>query len=234
MISRSARVLRRGSILLALVLTLASAATAETLPSGPTHRGVVTVGNFQIFPENRPGNAVYGENSLLLSLPGQTIQDVIGLPPKNRFIYLARQGEIRTVAVRNGSSDPAPRVTEVSPGYYFVTTVLDGVAYKKLLCVASGRLVDQLPLSKTADGVTVGPKGILFFHIGKSEAQPDGKPIFTIGVHFASFEDGKVRHMAESLTNALPTVAFKWLDETRFEFKLADGSTRSLSIADLK
>jgi hypothetical protein len=217
-----------------MVLPAASVASAESLPTGPGHRGIVTVGNYQIFPENRPGNAVYGEGTLLLTVPGQIIQDVVPLPTKNKFIYLVRRADTRTVAVRNGSNDPAPRVTEVSPGYYFVVTVLDGVAYKKLLRLTPGNLIDLLPLSKTADGITVGPKGIAFFHIGKSDQQPDGKPVYSMGVHFASFDDGKVRHLPEMIGNALPSFAFKWLDETHFEFKLADGTSRTVSITDLK
>jgi len=234
MISRSANSVRSVVLLLAFVLPAISAARAENFPAGPNHRGIVNVGSFQVFPENRPGNAVYGENVLLLTLPGQIIQDIVALPAKNKFIYLARQGETRTVAVRNGANDPQPHITEVSPGYYFVVTVMDGVAYKKLLRVSSGHLVDLLPLSKTADGVNVGPKGIVFFHIGKAEDHPDAKSTYAIGVHFASFDDGKVRHLGETVENTVPALVFKWLDDTHFEFKLADGSSRTLSITDLK
>jgi hypothetical protein len=209
-------------------------AAAEPLPAGPANRGLVTVGSYQIFPENRPGNAVYGENVLLLSLPGQVIQDVAALPAKNRFIYLARQGENRTVAVRTGASDPPPRIMEVSPGYYFVVTVLDGVAYKKLLRVTGASLVDLLPLSKTADGITVGAKGLLFFHIGKMEQQVDGSSAYSLGIHFAPFDENRVRHLPEPVRNTQPALAFKWLDDTRFQFTLADGTATTLSIADLK
>lgn len=231
---RSARRSSRALAVAAIVLLLSTLASAQSLPTGPGHRGVVAVGAYQIFPENRQGNGVYGDNVLLLSLPGQVIQDVISLQAKNKFIYLARQGDQRTVAVRNGGSDPTPRISEVSPGYFFIVTVLDGVAYKKLVRVASGNLVDQLPASKTADGITVGQMGILFFHIGKMEPQPDGKSAYTLGIHFASFADNKVRHLGENILNAQPTLALKWLDDTRFEYKLADGTTRSLSISDLK
>lgn len=221
-------------LFIAAMMPAQPSAAAEPLPAGPANRGVVNVGNYQIFPENRPGNAVYGENVLLLSLPGQVIQDVSPLPAKNRFIYLARQGESRMVAVRNGANDPPPRVTEVSPGYYFVVTVLDGVAYKKLLRVTGTSLLDLLPLSKTADGVTVGPKGLLFFHIGKAEPRAEGTSVYSLGIHFAPFDENRVRHLPEPVQNTQPTLTFKWLDDSRFRFTLADGTATTLSTADLK
>jgi hypothetical protein len=234
---RSTRLFTLGTLagfLAVLSLTLPAAALGETLATGPNNRGVITIGSYQVFPENRPGNGVYNESVLVLSLPGQTIHDIINLPPRNKFIYLARQGESRTVAVKNGPNDPPPRVTEVTPGYYFVVTVLDTVAYKKLLLVAGGTLVDMLPLSKTADGVTPGQKGIVFFHIGKADQRPDGRSVYSIGVHFVSFEDGKVRHLGEAVENGLPSVSFKWINESAFQVKLSDGSTQTLNIADLK
>lgn len=221
-------------ILATLKLWGGAALAADLLPTGPTNRGVISVGPYQVFPENRPGNAVYADNELLLTLPKQTIQDIVALPAVKKFIYLARQGDSRTVAVANGPNDPQPRVTEVTPGYYFVVTVLDGVAYKKLLRVVGGGLVDMLPLSKTADGVTVGTKGILFFHIGKADQGADGKSVYSIGVHFVSFDDGKVRHLGDAIENAQPAVTFKWIDPDTAQVKLADGSLRTIAIADLK
>jgi hypothetical protein len=216
------------------VLLGGPAVAAEPLQTGPTHRGVVTVGNYQIFPENRAGNGIYADNVLMLSLPGQTLLDVGNLPPKGRFVYMARQGETRTVGVRGGANDPPPRVTEVSPGYFYVVTVLDGAAYKKLYRVQGATLTDLLPLSKTADGVTVGEKGILFFHIGKAD-EPDGaNPTFAIGVHLAVLGEARVRHLPKALQNTLPTLKMKWLDDARFEFTLADGTSETLNTSQFQ
>jgi hypothetical protein len=222
------------ALLAAPMLFSAAMAQADTLSTGASHRGVIAVGSYQLFPENRSGNAVYGDNTLLLTLPGQVIQDVVALPAKNKFIYLARQGDTRTVGVRNGTNDPTPRINEVSPGYYYVVTVLDGVAYKKLVRINGANLVDLLPSSKTTDGITVGPTGVLFFHIGKSVDGPDGKPRFSIGIHFAPFEAGKVRHLAQQVENTLPSVGLKWMDDTRFQYTLTDGTSTTLSTSDLQ
>lgn len=233
----STRSMRRAARLLMLVpglLMLAAAAWGEPLPTGPTHRGVVTVGSYQVFPENRPGNAVYLDSVLQLSVPGQIVLDVGSLPPKGRFVYLARQGDARTVGVRSGSGDPPPRVTEVSPGYYYVVTILDGVAYKKLYRVQGNTLADLLPSSKTADGVTVGEKGILFFHIGKADQPESGEATYTIGIHLALFGETRVRHLGAPVENSTPTIALKWLDASRFTYKLAGGKTETASVSDFK
>ncbi len=233
---RSTRSMRDATRLLPLLLGLlwGTAIGAETLATGPTHRGVVSVGGYQVFPENRPGNSIYVDGVLQLSLPGQTLVDVGPLPPKGRFVYLARQSDGRTVGVRSGPNDPPPRVTEISPGYYFIVTLLDGAAYKKLYRVQGNTLTDLLPLSKTADGVTVGEKGILFFHIGKADQPDSGDASYTIGIHLALFGEAKVRHLGSPVENSTPTITLKWLDASRFTYKLADGTTETASLSDFK
>jgi hypothetical protein len=204
------------------------------LQTGSTHRGVVSVGNYQIFPENRVNNGIYADSVLMLSLPGQTLVDVGTLPPKGRFVYLARQGETRTVGVRSGAGDPPARIAEVSPGYFYVVTVLDGAAYKKLYRVQGATLTDLLPQSKTADGVTVGEKGILFFHIGKADEPEGAVPTFAIGLHLAVLGEARVRHLPNSLRNTLPTLKLKWLDDSTFQYTLADGTSETLSVSQFK
>ena len=221
---------------IAVAAALAAApARGQPMPTGPSHRGVVTQGAYQVFPENRPGNAVYGDGILLFSQPGLTVLDVMELPAKGRFVYVARDADQkRTLAVRTAGGDPAPRVTEVSKGYYFVVAVLDGVAYKKFYRLTGNQLLDLLPSSKTADGLAVGEPGILFFHISAIERSEGETPKYAIRVHLAAFGEERVRHLTYPLSNAQPSITLKWLDPSRFQYTLADGRSETLSTAQLQ
>ena len=55
------RVGRFAGVLLLLVCLGWAGSTwaAEQFPSSPTHRGIAKFGAYEVFPENRPGNAVY-------------------------------------------------------------------------------------------------------------------------------------------------------------------------------
>ena len=62
---------------------------AQELRGDAVHRGVVDFAPYQIFPENRPDNAVYFENRLIFTVPNETILQLLPLPKEGRFAYAA-------------------------------------------------------------------------------------------------------------------------------------------------
>jgi hypothetical protein len=115
---------------------------------------------------------------------------------------------------------------------------LGGVVYKKLYRVVQERaIVDQLPISRTADGMTAGHTGVAFYHVAIAEDKgPPGQTVkeFRIGLHLALFADDQVRHLNHGIVNALPRIDLKWLDDQRIEYKLADGRGEVLSVAQFQ
>jgi len=216
---------------------------AEPLPTGPTHRGTVAAGPYQIFPENRLGNGVYLDGVLLFALPGQTILGVAQLAPRGRLIYLARSSDgKRTVGVRTLAGDAAPRTSEPAKGYEYVTAGFDGLGYKKFFRITDTSITDLLPMSRTADGLTIGQKGILFYHVGSSAAAQaaagaPGEPpagAYGIRLHWLNADTGAVRHLGRTIYSNAPTIKLTWLDDDQFQYTLSDGKTESLDISEFR
>jgi hypothetical protein len=213
---------------------------AQEFPSGPEHRGVVTLQSYQIFPENRPGNGVYFENRLLLSLPGQTIRDVLPLPKPGRFAYLAvdAQGAARVDAFLQ-PQDRKVRVNEAGQGFFHLIVTMDDVVYKKLLRAREGRAIaDLLPAYRTVDGPTPGELGVAFYHVA-TVVEPDPlagnlEKQFGLQLHMALYDEDAVRHYPFLVHNALPQLALAWRGPDRLAYRLEDGRSEELNLTQFQ
>ncbi|MDH4121749.1 MAG: hypothetical protein OEV94_08615 [Deltaproteobacteria bacterium] len=212
--------------------------SAEEYPADPQHRGIVAMETYQVFPENRPGNGVYLGNQLLLALPGKTIVAVTALPVEGRFVYLARNDQDKwEVGAHMAPGDSAPVITIVAPGYYTLTATMDGVVVKKVYRrVNTPALVDLLPYAKTADGVTAGAEGVVFFHVGKDEpGAPTGTDQrFPLKLHLSLFNEGRVRHLPSPVYNGLPTAPIAWKDEKTFTLKRSNGQVLTVNTSQFR
>lgn len=244
---RSARRLhvvpRSGAAAAAALAVLFSAAAAWALqehPSNPTHRGIVDVDTYQVFPENRPGNGVYFQGRLLVSLSGETIRHVAPLPKAGRFAYLATDAEGKgRVGVFVQAQDKLNRVNAVGNGFYHATVTLEGVVYKKLYRIVEGRAVaDLLTSSKTADGPTPGERGLAFYHISAA-IEPDPaagitEKQFSMQIHLMLYDEDQVRHYEFPVLARLPQMTLSWADPEHVTYKLDDGRSEILSISQFQ
>lgn len=228
-----------GVVLLVVCLGwAASAGAAEQFPSSPTHKGITKFAPYEVFPENRPGNAVYLDNRLIFDQPDLTIVDVVPLPVDGRFVYYAldAQGQGR-VGVFTQTGDSKPRITKVTPDFYHVVVVLNGVVYKKLYRVVGSDLQDLLPASKTVDGATAGPGGVVFYHVATAiNTTEDGqsKRGFGLKLHLAPYGNGHVRSLSFLITNDQPSLALTWPDDTHVQVGLTDGRTQVFSLSQFQ
>ena len=238
---RNARIRRWRALTLsiALGLALAGRTAAQPLSTGPLHKGIVSAGPFQIVPENRPGNGVYLDGALLLALPGETILSVVQIGPGGRFYYVARGADgKRVVGVNVLPGDAQPRVSEPAPGYRYIVSGFEGQGYKKFLRVTDAAVTDLLPMSRTADGLTKGPQGILFFHVGSNAASMPGETApagqYGIRLHWLNPAAATVKHLGRPIYNAMPTIKLQWLDDGRIQYTLSDGKSETLTTGDFK
>jgi len=238
-----ARWLSGAALCMALGFVLATPAWAQQpLGTGASHKGIVPAGIYQIFPENRPGNGVYLDGTLLLTAPGQTLLSAAQLAPGGRFVYLARGADGKpVVGVNVLQGDTQPRLSEPVKGYPYVVSGFEGQGYKKFYRVTESAVTDLLPTSRTADGLSVGPQGVVFFHVGATatsvaaapgEAVPAGK--YGIRLHWLNPQTGSVKHLGRSILNGLPTLKLAWLDDGRIQYTLSDGTSETLATADFK
>jgi len=225
---------------LGIALGGSPAAAVQEFPSNPTHRGVIAVDVYQIFPENRPGNGVYIQNKLLLTLQNETIRHVLPLPKAGRFAYLAAdaQGKAR-IGVFVQPQDKQIRLTDVGDGFFHTIVTIDGVVYKKLLRALEGRAIaDLLPASKTADGPVAGERGVVFYHVSAA-VEPDpsaGNPEkqFGMQLHLALYDEDQVRHYEFQIFSRLPQLTLTWNDAEHMSYKLEDGRSEVLSLSQFQ
>ena len=191
-----------------------------------------------MFPENRPENAVYLNNRVLLSLPGATITTLVELPRPGRFAYLAQKANGATIlGVSLLRSDPPAKIKKFSNSFFHATMVIDGVVYKKLYRIVQNQIIDLLPNSKTADGVTAGPAGLTFYHVSSVETmERNGRNVnvFNLRLHLALFEDERLRNLDYPIPNALPSLKLAWSDDATIEVKLAQGQVELVSISQFQ
>ena len=215
-----------------------SAIAAPEFPTDTAHRGIVSFGVYQVFPENRPGNAVYLNNRLLLSLPGATITTLVELPRPGRFAYLAKKTDGGTIlGVSLPRSDPAAKIKKYSNSFFHATMVIDGVVYKKLYRIVQDQILDLLPNSKTADGVTPGPAGLVFYHVSSVErVERNGRSVsmFNLRLHLALFEDERLRNLDYPIPNALPRLKLAWSDDATIEVNFAEGQVEMVSVSQFQ
>ncbi|HKI99780.1 MAG TPA: hypothetical protein VKB51_14995 [bacterium] len=221
-------------VLMLCALGASPAGAAEQFPSSPNHRGIATFDPYVVFPEGRTGNAVYLDNTLVFSVKDESIADVLPLPVQGRFVYYALDAQgAGTLGVFVKGNDPKPRIEEVTPGFYHVVMVLDGVVYKKLYRIIDKNVLDLLPSSKTADGPVAGPAGVVFFHVATAihDTNDDsGKRSFGLKLHLALYNDERTRHLNFLITNDRPDLKLTWVDDSHIEVTLADGRTETLAL----
>lgn len=214
------------------------ASAAEQFPASQDHQGIVSFAPYVVFPENRPGNGIYLDDNLILNEPGLTIQDVLPLPATGRFVYLSRDGEGQSyLKVYTTTADRKARIRNVTSGFYHTVVVLDGVVFKKVYRVVEEKLLDLLPVSKTADGVVAGPVGVLFYHVASAVREDENgstKSAFGLRLHLSLYEEERTRHLDYLIVNGLPKVNMTWLDDTRIEIGLSDGRNQVLSVSQFQ
>lgn len=226
-------------LLAGMALAASGAAAGPALPTDGEHKGIVAAGPYQIFPENRPGNGIYLNKQLLVSSPGNTIIQILPMPREGRFVYLTRNEAGRSVvAVRLAASDPPPRLRRLADGLYYAVMVIEEVVYKKVYrVVQDGTIVDVLPRSKTADGITPGKSGLLFYHVAGAETiEQDGKTIyqFALRLHLLMYQEERLRNLDYPVINTLPRLKLAWKNDASVEYTLADGRVEVLSTAQFQ
>jgi len=219
-------------------LIAVSPAVGREFPSDSEHRGIVKYDPYEVFPENRLGNAVYQNGQLLISEPNKAITHILPLPNEGRFLYVSQDetGKLE-VGLKMLDTDLKPRITEVAPGIFYAVFVTEGIVYKKIYrVIQNNSVVDLLPSSKTADGVTPGKVGVLFFHVASMNrpTTEGGQTEFALRLHLVLFEEERLRHLDYPVTNTLPNLKLSWIDETSASFTLADGREEVLSIAQFQ
>jgi hypothetical protein len=91
----------------------------------PTHRGVIDLSPYQIFPENRMGNGIYLENKLLDSHSQRVILKIVNIKDTDNHVYLysGLNGVPGLDIVKNDTGEDV-RFWKVDPEFYQYSNTL--------------------------------------------------------------------------------------------------------------
>ena len=141
----------------------------EIQPRDEKHLGVVSEGDFIIYPQNRLGNGLYRDNILLVS---QIDQSVIGSQPikdTKSVVYLYQdQNDEFGLGLINGENEGIGRLKKVGAEFYEFSNY--EIGYQRIFRILQGRLISVLENLRTASGVTLSETHAVFYHITESSS----------------------------------------------------------------
>jgi hypothetical protein len=82
--------------------------------------------------------------------------------------------------------------------------------------------------------MTLGPGGVLFYHVASAQRTDDGNTVFGLRLHLAPADDEPTRHLAYPIMNTLPRLELDWTDANRIRYRLADGREGALSVSQFQ
>ena len=201
------------------------------------HRGILSLGKFQIFPENRIGNALYLEHQQLISFP-------------DRVIFIARevQGtDLVAYLYRNNSNevlldiyDPSDSIIfkQIDPELYEIW--IPQLRARRLFRIYQNDIVPLLPKAKTATGLTPSSSHAAFYHISASEKVlseenegPSNQRIYTFRIHIVNRQKAGYRTIPRfRIRNTAPSLKMEWLNQTTLQYQLSNGTIGSINVQE--
>ena len=157
----------------------------EIQPRDEKHLGVVTEGDFIIYPQNRLGNGLYRDKILLIS---QTDQRIIGSQPikgTKSVVYLYQDhNDEFGLGLINGENEGIGRLKKVGAEFYEFSN--NEIGYQRIFRILKGRVIPVLDNLRTATGVTLSETHAVFYHITESSSsqkmdEAENTPVFGNG-----------------------------------------------------
>ena len=93
-----------------------------------THRGVIDLSPYQIFPENRIGNGIYLEKKLLDSHSQRVILKIVNIKSTESHVYLFRdQNGVLGLNIVKAEPDRDARFWQIDPEFYQYSNNITGL-----------------------------------------------------------------------------------------------------------
>jgi len=208
----------------------------EIQPQDNQHSGMVTDGNFIIYPQNRLGNGLYRDNNLLVS---KTDQMIIGSQPVKGtesavYLFQGRDQELGLGLV-NGENEGMGRLKKVGKEFYEFSNY--EIGYQRIFRILQGRIVPVLENLRTATGVTLSETHAVFYHItessSSSNAEDNAKPKwnYRFRLHLVRLGEPQVVTLYQlPLEDQNAKLRISWKNEHELIHRKRDGSEETLNL----
>ena len=197
----------------------------ESSPRDKTHRGVVDISQYQIYPENRIGNGIYLEKKLLDTHPERTITNIVDIKKTKSSVYLYRNknGDSGLGIIKN-KEDGEARFWKVDTDFYQYSNRYTGL--QRVFRIFNNKIIPLLANVRTARGIASSPSHVVFYHIINSQEIPITNNIgqtikqrlYTFRLHLVNKDIEKI----ESINNLI-------IKDTNYNLKLSWENSFSVS-----
>ena len=210
----------------------------ESLLRDSTHRGVIDLLPYQIFPENRMGNGIYLEKKLLDSHSQRVILKIVSIKGTESHVYLFRdQNGALGLNIVKAEADRDARFWKIDQDFYQYSNNITGL--KRIFRIFNHNIQPILPYLRTGAGVTTSATHAIFYHIADSKdvirLNASGEEIktrlYTFRLHVINrkLDDSKhiVNLLIEDVNYRLKLV---WEDENSVSYKLSNGEKYTVDL----
>jgi len=216
-----------------------STISSESFPRDNTHRGIIEIAPYEIYPENRIGNGVYLKKELLDSNPDRMITTIVNIKntKSSVYLYMNKSGNFGLGIIKN-KDDGEARFWKVDKDFYQYSNRTTGM--QRVFRIFNNKIKPLLPNVRTGRGISSSKTHVVFYHIINSEemtipnenGQAIKQRIYTFRLHVVNRNLEKM----ESIFNLIIkdtnyNLKLFWENEFSVSYKLNSGNK---NIVDLR
>ena len=223
-----------------LILSLPQGIKAgEIFSRDSEHRGILDLEPYQIYPENRIGNAIYLDKKLLDSHPQKMILNITSIKNTKSHVYLFRaQNGVLGLGIIKNEEDGDARFWKVDPEFYQYTNRTFGL--QRVFRIFQQKIVPLLTNLRTGAGVATSANHAILYHITDSKdiarTNSSGQEIiqrlYTFRLHLINRDFEKIKSLFNlQVQDVSYRLKLKWVNEYFVSYKLSNGKEE---IVDLR
>lgn len=223
-----------------LFLLLQKVGAVQNYYRDSTHRGIVEITPYQIYPENRVGNGIYLNKKLLDSHPNRMIINIVSIKNTKSSIYLYKNqsGALGLGIVKN-KADGEARFWKVDEEFYQYNNRTTGI--QRVFRIFEKKIKPLLSNVRTGRGVTTSPTHAVFYHIIDSReitiTNPSGEDViqrnYTFRLHVVN---RKLENIGSILNLIIKDTSYNlklsWEDESSISYTLSNGKKQKIDLRE--
>ncbi|MEE2717900.1 MAG: hypothetical protein VX610_10780 [SAR324 cluster bacterium] len=206
---------------------------AFTRPQGqPAH---LEMGNFQIYPIHRFGNALYLKQALLKRFPERSVRAALNIRDDRGVLALVEEQDgSRKLELIRTADDQEGRLRRGRGEFYEFADYKAGI--QQVFRIRTDHIELLSPGIRTASGLTLNDKHAVFYHISESqEVEVDGqtKRRYTFRLHLVKRNaPGKVLLRKLRIEDTSARLRLGWRGPTILTATLSNGGIQEIDLRD--
>ena len=223
---------------LVLVMLPQGVTAAENFSRDAEHRGIVEIGPYQIYPENRMGNGIYLDKKLLDSHPQRVILNIVSIKHSQSHVYLYRgQNGLLGLDIVKNDADGEARFWKIDPEFYQYTNRTSGI--QRVFRIFQNQIKPLLSHLRTGTGVAASATHAVFYHITESKditrinssGQEITQKVYTFRLHLINRKFENIESLINlKIQDVSHRLKLKWVSEYSVSYKLSNGENQTVDL----